>query len=167
MKLVIKALSIVAVCLVSSGVVAQETGSEVKGRSYIEPCARARALLGSLSLTAEQKTPVADTVKGYYQSLSASRDALALAQKELFQTVNFPEVYSEQNVRSDYQNYSALVEERVVVDAEAMAELRTILSEEQYNKMIRGKTNLFLCARAPLKIFNTFFNGFVASNRTR
>lgn len=147
---------------------AEEPGLEAKINFFRKPCMQARKGLSNLNLTDEQKPKVADALVSWRDDIQASEDDFSASRKDLFSAIVTPSTtFNESEIRSSYESYSALEEDRVVRDGQLMHELQGILDQTQYNKVKDASVDLFYCSRAPLKVFTAVFGKWVKDNRSK
>lgn len=148
--------------------IAEEPALEAKVKFFTKPCLQARKELSSLKLTDEQKPKVAEALVNWRSDIQASQDEFTASRKELFSSIVTPSTtFNESEIRSSYDSYSALKEERIIRDGQLMHELQGILDDTQYKKVVDASVDLFYCSRSPVKVFTAIFGKWVKDNSTK
>ena len=158
----------IIIMTLSTIAIAEEPGLEAKVKFFSKPCLQARRGLTNLNLTEDQKPKIADALVSWREDIQASQDEFTASRKELFSSIVTPSsTLNESEIRSSYESYSALEEDRVVRDGELMHELQGILDKAQYDKVVEASVDLFYCSRSPSKVFTAVFGKWVKDNKSK
>ena len=146
----------------------QEFSSGVDSpRTFVKACRHWIKTLRRLDLSEEQAADVADLLDAYRTEISQYGDEIIASKKELFIVVHKPvDDFDEQNVRDAFNSLQSLREEVVVDHAILMTDFQSVLTEEQYRKLVKSKLHLYKCAQAPSRIARRLIGHWVNKNQS-
>ncbi|RMG42652.1 MAG: hypothetical protein D6719_05910 [Candidatus Dadabacteria bacterium] len=134
---------------------------------YVSACRRWHRQLKKLNRTMspEQKDAVIALIKEYRSDTEQYRADLVDARKALFVTVHkLRDALNEADIRESFEDVADLREEIAVQYGEMVFGFQQVLRPGQYRAFIRARRNMYICAHAPLVIFNRTVDGWIKNN---
>jgi hypothetical protein len=141
-----------------------EPSLNAKDRFFLRPCYKAYQTLKRLGLDESESQAVADALISYRDGIEATQEDFRKARLELLKDVI--EYDDEIDIDETFENYSLLLKERVILNANLMSEIKSSVDPLEYKKILAARVNLFHCTRSPRRVFTKVFGKWVQENMT-
>ena len=140
MKVQRLAIALLAAATALGGISAAHAGQKIDANAPIG--AQIVKLLSDLNLTEEQKEQAAGVIAARRDGNRTMIRDLLKARQNLFETIH-DGTYDEDAIRSAYQDVSRIEEDLAVRRAKVAAELKSILTDEQRDMLVKAKKAAF------------------------
>lgn len=142
----------------------EEPSLNAKDRFFLRPCVKSYQTLKRLGLDEIESQAVADALVSSRDGIEATQEDFRKARLELLKDVI--EYDDEIDIDTTFDNYSQILKERVILNANLMSAIKSSVDPLEYRKILAARIDLFHCTRSPRRVFTKVFGKWVKENMT-